>query len=120
MVVIEPSATELSGSRPALGSALIDTGANGTSLDRQTALDCGFKQVDMGVHITADGKKSLKPIYRGTVKITGLSGYSKTIDMIECDVRDSQGVIALIGTDILKDGSLEYDGTKGVFTLELP
>lgn len=73
MVVIEPLVVEPSaGGRTALGSALVDTGANGTSLDRQTALDCGFKQVGMGVHITADGKKAPKPIYRGTLKITGL------------------------------------------------
>ena len=73
----------------------------------------------MGAYITADGKITPKPIYRGTVKITGLHGYSKTIDMIECDVRENQGIIALIGTDILNDGSLVYDGTNGVFTLEL-
>lgn len=39
--------------------------------------------------------------------------------MIECDVRDDQGIIALIGTDILADGSLIYNGNEGKFTLEL-
>ena len=84
------------------------------------AHDYGFKVVGKRTVSTADGSQGKKPVYKAVLTISGPLGLTKEIEMIECDVFKNQKIIALIGTDILSEGSLVYDGKNSQFTLELP
>lgn len=99
------------------GPALVDTGATMTAIDSRIAQSFGFTVSGAISVLTADGRESTSPIYE--VQLSGIAGYVQDLVISSCNVFD-QGIIALIGTDVLAKGKLIYDGTAGEFTLDFP
>ena len=99
------------------GPALIDTGATMSAIDLRIAQTFGFTASGTISVLTADGVESASPIYE--VQLSGIAGYVQDLVISSCNVFD-QGIIALIGTDVLANGKLAYDGTNGEFTLDFP
>ena len=99
------------------GPALVDTGATMTAIDSRIAQSFGFTVSGAISVLTADGRESTSPIYE--MQLSGIAGYVQDLIISSCNVFD-QGIIALIGTDVLANGKLTYDGTAGEFTLEVP
>ena len=99
------------------GPALIDTGATMTAIDSRIAQTFGFTVSGAISVLTADGRVGTSPIYE--VQLSGFAGYVQDLVISSCNVFD-QGIIALIGTDVLANGKLIYDGITGEFTMDFP
>ena len=96
-----------------IGKVLLDTGASSTCLDRSIAKKLGLKVVDIGPVFTPSGTIEDSPRYEGQVFIDGHPFHVARA----CEgVLANQGLIALIGRDILSRGKLEYDGRTGIVT----
>jgi predicted aspartyl protease len=119
--IVKVSIAPSPGFLPSPGNGLIDTGADVSCIDKGVAAALKLNKVDEVLVNTPDGKgKKPKPIYDAAIRIEGLGRDLKPLCMVEADLLASQGIVALIGTDILNAGSFHYDGKKGEFTLELP
>lgn len=96
-----------------VGNVLLDTGASHTCFDKSVAKELGLKVIDIGPLHTPLGTDPLSPRYEGQVIINGHPFHVARI----CGVTlSNQGLIALIGRDILSRGKLEYDGRTGIVT----
>ena len=104
---------------PIRGSALLDTGADRSAIDEDLATGYGFQKDGEERIGTADGSVKLKPTYNATLSIDGMGGYSRDLVMGACRVQ-GQGLVALIGCDVLAEGTLFYEGKNNRFTLNLP
>lgn len=102
---------------PVVGHALIDTGASSTCIDQDAANRAGLAVVDSGPMHSATHANEIVPIFAGLMKIHGLSnieaGRAYGVNL------DSQGLIALIGRDVLSKCILVYNGIDNSFSLSL-
>jgi predicted aspartyl protease len=102
---------------PTPGWALIDTGASTTCVDDASARAMGLPAVDVAQMTSASHQAVQQNIYPIHVVIVGPT--------IEIDGRAMgaalapQGIVALIGRDILQYFALFYNGTSGQITLSL-
>ena len=117
--LVTVSIRPLDGGQPARGRALVDTGANNTVIDGQVAFKSSFKSFDTGKLSSVTDVDVATPLYKIELRIIGLKRFSKQLVAVESPL-SQLGVIALIGTDALEDGSFHYDAKNGEFTLELP
>ena len=119
--IVKVSLAPLPGFLPSPGNGLIDTGADISCIDKGVASALNLTKVDEVLVNTPDGKgKKPKPMYDAAIRIEELWCDLKPVRLVEADLLVPQGIVALIGTDILNGGSFHYDAKKGEFTLELP
>ena len=111
------AASGVSAPSPVHGWALIDTGATATCVDRTAAEKAGLAVVDSGPMSSATHPNEIVPIYAGQLMIRGLC--SVNINRAYGAVLETQGLVALIGRDILSNCQLVYDGHDGSFTLAI-
>ena len=104
------------GSRSVSGSALIDTGASHTCLDQQVANDLGLTIFGTGRMTSASHSDVEVPLFVGklvlpniTINVEGAMGARL----------EEQGLIALIGRDLLQNAVLIYNGVDGSVTLSI-
>ena len=110
------------------GVGLIDTGASMTSIDEYAAQTCRFRPTGKKVDLyTAGSRRQSTDLYSGRLEILEEGGYTEVIEMPifngkgqPLDDPPRNPFIALIGLDIIRRGSLLYDGKSGTFTLSLP
>lgn len=102
---------------PVYGWALIDTGATATCVDRSAAEQAGLAIVDSGPMNSATHANEIVPIYAGQLMIRGLCGVN--INRAYGAVLETQGLVALIGRDILAGCQLVYNGNDGSFSLAI-
>jgi hypothetical protein len=103
---------------PVYGKALVDTGADSTAVD--------FTSLSPEAHATgsiqAQGVTSESitlPIYKVTLSFPGTTLATFDVERTAATPHlKSQGVVALIGRDVLSKARLTYDGPKGVFALK--
>ena len=98
------------------GSALIDTGASHTCLDQQVANDLGLTIFGTGRMTSAPHSDVEVPLFVGklvlpniTINVEGAMGARL----------EEQGLIALIGRDLLQNAVLIYNGVDGSVTLSI-
>ena len=104
--------------QPVGGFALIDTGAAVTCVDRAAADSAGLAMVDSGFMTSATHEAEVVPIYAGKLDIAGLPNNIVTHRAYGANLT-SQGLVALIGRDVLQRCVLVYNGLDGSFSLSL-
>jgi predicted aspartyl protease len=99
-----------------VGWALIDTGASNTCIDEQTAGDLGLPVIDVGSMQSASHERHPCNVYPIQIVSPAL-----TINVARSlgAALASQGLIVLIGRDVLQNCNLFYNGPAGQFTLSL-
>lgn len=93
-----------------VGKVLLDTGASQTCFDKSIARKLSLTIVDLETLLTPSGTVEDSPVYEGQVII---NGHSFHIARASEGGLSNQGLIALIGRDILSHGVLKYDGRTG-------
>ena len=116
--VKELAAKGLTPSAPVTGFALIDTGASSTCFDRGAAERAGLAVVDSGPMTSATHENEIVPIYAGRLTIQGISQNVNAFRAFGANLRP-QGLVALIGRDLLASCVLIYNGPDGSFSLSI-
>ena len=101
---------------PKSGLALIDTGASNTCIDEQAARELGLPVIDVANMQSASHEKHPCNIYPVQI-ITPIVTLNAPRVMGAALV--SQGLLVLIGRDVLQSCTLFYNGPAGQFTLTL-
>ena len=101
--------------KPVNGLALIDTGAAATCVDESLARRVGLAVVDAGPISSATHEHHVVPIFACRLEISGLG-------TINCPramgvTIENQGLVAVIGRDVLKSTVLIYNGSEGTYSL---
>lgn len=98
------------------GWALIDTGASNTCVDEQAAKELGLPIIDVGTMQSATHEKhpcNVYPVQIISTVVTLNSPRTMSANLV------SQGLLVLIGRDVLQRCNLFYNGPAGQFTLAL-
>ncbi|MDE0152958.1 MAG: aspartyl protease family protein [Gammaproteobacteria bacterium] len=103
---------------PVVGYALIDTGASATCVDSDAAGRAGLPVVDSGPLHSVTHANETVPIYAGSLTIQGaninlLAHRAYGVNLVE------QGLIALIGRDVLSQCILVYNGPDSSFSISI-
>jgi predicted aspartyl protease len=101
---------------PKSGIALIDTGASNTCIDEQAANELGLPVIDVGSMQSASHEKHPCNIYPVQI-ITPIVTLNAPRAMGAALA--SQGLLILIGRDVLQNCTFFYNGPVGQFTLSL-
>jgi predicted aspartyl protease len=101
---------------PKSGLALIDTGASSTCIDEQAAQDLGLPVIDVANMQSASHEKHQCNVYPVQI-ITPIVTLNAPRAMGAALA--SQGLLVLIGRDVLQNCNLFYNGPAGQFTLSL-
>ncbi len=99
------------------GTALVDTGASITCVNEASARRAGLAVVDQGLMTSASHSYHQVPIFAGEIEIPNFGTIQ--INGAMGAQLDDQGLVALIGRDILQKVILVYSGVDGSFSLSL-
>jgi predicted aspartyl protease len=102
---------------PISGLALIDTGATGTCIDDEAAQKLGLPVIDVAQMASATHANQECKVYPVQIDIQGALTLSspRTIGAALAP----QGLLILIGRDVLRNCNLFYNGPIGQFTLSM-
>ena len=102
---------------PVSGQALIDTGASTTCVDEDVARQLALPTVDVARMSSASGQseQSVHPVQLDVAHSDLIIESAKSI---AADL-DDQGLVALVGRDMLSQCTLHYNGLTGDFTLSM-
>ncbi len=103
---------------PVTGLALIDTGATLTCIGTQAAQQAGLPTVGTGSMMSATQASVQVPMYAAKIDIQGFVAIN-TAQAYGSPALDGQGIIALIGRDVLSKCILNYNGPEATFTLSI-
>lgn len=103
---------------PVSGLAMIDTGASITCIDTDAAAGAGLAVVDSGPMSSATHPNEIVPIYAGVMLILGFPHDFHTNRAYGATLQ-GQGLIALIGRDVLSSAILVYNGPDDSFSLSI-
>lgn len=99
---------------PVQGAGLIDTGAQSTCVDIEAATRAGLQIRGVGKMTSASHDGYPTPLYAGRLQMAGLDLAGTT--MMGGNLAP-QGLIALIGRDLLEHCMFIYDGHAGTYNL---
>jgi predicted aspartyl protease len=102
--------------QPVTGEALIDTGASMTCIDDQAAKALSLPVINVVEISSASHASHPASIYPAKIEIVGFP-MRFNLPMVMGAPLQPQGLIALIGRDILMGCQLVYNGTTGSITL---
>jgi predicted aspartyl protease len=103
---------------PVSGYGLVDTGASRTCIDETTAKQMGLPLVDRVSIASASHSSTLRNVYPVTVEIVGLPHQIHALHAVGAALR-SQGLVALLGRDVLESCTLFYNGVSGEITISV-
>jgi predicted aspartyl protease len=103
---------------PVVGMALIDTGASMSSIDNQVAASLGLSPIDVVKMSSASHASTDANVYAVHFEIMGCPIEGDVGRAIGAELA-AQGLIMLVGRDILQRCTLHYNGGAGQFTLSL-
>jgi predicted aspartyl protease len=103
---------------PVSGFALIDTGASVTCIDNAKALELGLPVVDTMKMMSASHTAIDQPAYPINIEIIGTQMQFGLPKAMGANLA-SQGLLALIGRDVLALFTMFYNGPTGQITLSL-
>jgi predicted aspartyl protease len=101
---------------PKSGVGLIDTGASNTCIDEQAAQDLGLPVIDVAYIQSASHIKERCNVYPVQIMLPLVTFNSPRTIGVKLA---AQGLLVLIGRDILQRCTLFYNGGIGEFTLSL-
>lgn len=105
---------------PVAGFALIDTGASVTCIDVASAQQAGLAISGTGSMNSATHANEQVPLFAGRLDIAGLDPNIAIWRALGANLREMHnGIIALIGRDVLKGTVLIYNGLTGTVSLSL-
>jgi predicted aspartyl protease len=99
------------------GQALIDTGAGITCIDIDAATQLGAPIIDYVTMTSASHSGNVQPVYPVQLQIPGTGIAINAPRAVGFPLAASQGIIALIGRDILQYMVLVYNGVGGYISL---
>jgi predicted aspartyl protease len=102
---------------PVSGQALIDTGASTTCVDEDVARQLGLPTVDVAQMSSASGQ-SMQNVHPVQLDVAHSDLIIESSKSIAADL-DDQGLVALVGRDMLSQCTLHYNGVTGDFTLSM-
>jgi predicted aspartyl protease len=103
---------------PVSGFALIDTGASTTSIDAEAAKELGLEVVDVAQVASASEPSTQRNVYSVTIEVEGIRFPIGAPRAIGAELR-SQGLLVLLGRDVLQFCTLFYNGLTGQITLAI-
>lgn len=103
---------------PRTGWALIDTGASITCVDDKAARELGLPVIDVAKMTSATHTEVEQNVYPIQITIVG-SALQFNVARAMGAALEPQGIIALIGRDVLSVCTLFYNGLTGQITLSL-
>lgn len=98
------------------GLALIDTGASTTCIDEAIAQTLGLPIVDVGKMTSATHQDHPSNIYPIKIAVNGTAININVPKAMGANLQ-VQGLVVLIGRDVLSHCTLHYNGLNGQFTL---
>ncbi len=98
------------------GLALIDTGASITCIDETFAVDLGLPVIDKAMMSSASHDATEKNVYPILIQFIGVP-IKLNVDRAIGATLNNQGIIALVGRDVLKEFTMFYNGIAGEITL---
>ena len=103
------------------GTVLIDTGAKRTAVDMDTAKRIGLPVKGRARLTTASQNNLLVPVFAGKLRIVGANiDINVPTGLVGVDLSDDPNdTIALIGRDLLRVATLNYNGPEGVVTVAI-
>lgn len=101
---------------PLTGYALIDTGASVTSVDAKILESLGIKAVGQ-IPISTPSGSSQQGLYSCQFSFPGTPIPVLPFVSVVGSILQPQGIVALIGRDLLRNFLLIYDGVHGSWTL---
>jgi len=103
---------------PVSGLALIDTGATGSCVDEAAAQALGLPVVDVATMASASHSATQHNVYPIQIEVTGLPITFNAPRAIGAPLA-AQGLLVLLGRDLLQMSTLFYNGITGSFTLSI-
>jgi hypothetical protein len=103
---------------PIVGLALVDTGASKTSVDDQAITQMAVGPINQITVQTPSGS-ALQYLYPARFAFPGTTLPSIDFGSVAGSVLAAQGIVALIGRDVLSKCILVYNGPAGMFSLGL-
>lgn len=104
--------------KPISGIALIDTGASSTCIDSNVAQQLQLPIINVVNVASASHASTPQNVYPIQIEVVGLPISIEAPNAIGAAL-NSQGLIALIGRDVLQLCTLFYNGITGSFTLSI-
>jgi predicted aspartyl protease len=104
--------------QPVSGVALIDTGASGTCIDDEAAQQMQLPVIDVGFMCSASHAQTPSNIYPIQIEVTGFPIRFQSPRTMGAALKE-QGLLLLIGRDILRHCTLFYNGVTGQITLSI-
>jgi predicted aspartyl protease len=101
-----------------MGYALIDTGASNTCIDDDTARSMGLPVIDVGTIHSASHAQTPSNIYPVQIEIVGFRINFQSAQTMGAALTE-QGLLMLLGRDLLERCTLFYNGLTGQITLSL-
>jgi len=103
---------------PQAGWALIDTGASATCIDDAIAQQMQLPVIDVVQVASASHAATQQNVYPAHLEVLGANVQIEVSRAVGAALA-SQGIIALIGRDVLRQCILHYNGPVGSFTLSI-
>jgi predicted aspartyl protease len=103
---------------PVSGLALIDTGATTTCIDEEAARQLSLPAIDVVTVASASHAATEQNVYPISIEVVGLPIVVNASRAIGAALK-AQGLLVLIGRDVLQSCVLIYNGPSGHFTLTL-
>ena len=103
---------------PVAGLALIDTGATTTCIDEEAAQVLKLPAIDVVTVASASHASSERNVYPISIEVVGLPIVVNAPRSIGAELK-AQGLLLLIGRDVVQSCVLVYNGPAGLFTLTL-
>lgn len=103
---------------PVTGLALIDTGATSTCVDEEAAQRLPLPATDVVTVASASHPATQQNVYPIQIEVVGLPIAVNAPRAIGAPLK-AQGILLLIGRDVLQHTVLIYNGPTGAFTLSI-
>lgn len=104
--------------QPSTGLALIDTGASNTCIDDDAARSMNLPVIDVGSMHSASHAKIPSNIYPIQIAIIGFPIQFRSPRTMGAALKE-QGLLMLLGRDILQQCTFFYNGVTGQITLSI-
>jgi predicted aspartyl protease len=104
--------------QPVTGLALVDTGASNTCIDDEAAKSMNLPVIDVGSMHSASHAKTPSNIYPVQVEIIGFQIQFQSLRTMGAALK-AQGLLMLLGRDLLQRCTLFYNGLTGQITLSI-
>lgn len=101
------------------GFALIDTGASRTCFDKDSAIEAGLPVVDTATMSSATHANHQVPVFMGKIILLQTNIVISVEKGLGANLSAFNGLVALIGRDLLKNTIFTYNGPEGLISVSI-